>query len=59
MSSSSDSGEFQRKETRFRDWIRDSPGAEFQPAAGRYHLYISRACPWAHGTVLVRTLLGL
>lgn len=59
MSSTSSDGEFQRKETAFRDWIRDVPDAEFQPEADRYHLYISRACPWAHGTVLVRKLLGL
>lgn len=59
MSTASDEGKFQRKETQFRDWIRDTPNAEFQPEADRYHLYISRACPWAHGTVLVRTLLGL
>lgn len=59
MSSFSAADEFQRSETEFRDEIRDAPDADFPPAADRYHLYISRACPWAHGTVLVRALLGL
>jgi len=54
-----DGGEYERSETTFRDWIRDEPGAEFPPEAGRYHLYVSRACPWAHGAVLVRRLTGL
>jgi putative glutathione S-transferase len=52
-------GEFDRAETSFRDWVREDPDAEFQPAAGRYHLYVSYACPWAHRTLLVRALLGL
>jgi putative glutathione S-transferase len=52
-------GEFKRATTSFRDWIKDEEGAEFKPESDRYHLYISRACPWAHGAVLVRKLLGL
>ena len=48
-------GEFDREETTFRDRL----GEEFPAEAGRYHLYISRACPWAHGAVLVRSLMGL
>jgi putative glutathione S-transferase len=52
-------GSFERKETGFRDWVRDDPEAGFQPASGRYHLYVSYACPWAHGTLLVRKLKGL
>jgi putative glutathione S-transferase len=35
------------------------PDARFQPEAGRYHLYVSLACPWAHRTLLVRALKGL
>ncbi len=31
----------------------------FAPAAGRYHLYVSLACPWAHRTLIVRKLKGL
>jgi len=58
-SSAADEGEFDRKETGFRGWIRDEPDARFQPAAGRYHLYVSWACPWAHGASLVRKLTGL
>jgi putative glutathione S-transferase len=54
-----DDGEFDRKEAGFRDWIRDEPDARFQPEAGRYHLYVSYACPWAHGALLVRELTGL
>jgi len=41
----------------FRDRI--SPDSQYPPESGRYHLYIARACPWAHGAVLVRKLLGL
>ncbi len=59
----SDDGEFERQETVFRDWIGESApddsGARFQPEAGRYHLYVSYACPWAHRTLLVRALKGL
>ncbi len=52
-------GEFERDETVFRDWISSEEGARFQPEAGRYHLYVSYACPWAHRTLLVRSLKGL
>jgi len=54
-----DDGSFDRIETTFRDRVRDDPDARFQPEAGRYHLYVARACPWAHGAVLTRKLLGL
>ena len=54
-----DGGEFDRPETDFRDRIEADPDAEFPAEAGRYHLYISRACPWAHGAALVRKLYGL
>jgi putative glutathione S-transferase len=52
-------GSFERKDTGFREWVRDEADARFQPEAGRYHLYVSYACPWAHGTLLVRALKGL
>jgi len=52
-------GEFERQTTTFRDEVRDDPDARFQPEAGRYHLYVSSACPWAHRTLLVRSLKGL
>ena len=54
-----DGGEFQRSTTTFRDRIEDEPDARFQPEAGRYHLYVSYACPWAHRTLLARSLKGL
>jgi putative glutathione S-transferase len=52
-------GSFDRQESSFRAWVRDDPDARFQPEAGRYHLYVSLACPWAHRTLLARTLNGL
>lgn len=52
-----ESGEFQRSPTSFHEWI--EPDGPHPPEAGRYHLYISRACPWAHRTMVVRALKGL
>ncbi|SDX59595.1 glutathione S-transferase family protein [Halobellus clavatus] len=52
-------GEFDRQETTFRDWIQDDPDAEYPAESGRYHVYISRACPWAHRVAMTRRLLGL
>ncbi|WP_251341248.1 glutathione S-transferase family protein [Haloplanus halophilus] len=52
-----DDGEFERQETTFRDRI--GPDGSFPIEAGRYHLYISRACPWAHRTAMTRSLKGL
>ena len=57
--STNEDGEFDRQETSFREFIEDDPDARFQPEAGRYHLYVSYACPWAHGTLLTRSLKGL
>ena len=57
--STDESGAFDRAETSFRDWIQDDPGARFRPAADRYHLYVARNCPWAHGAALTRRLAGL
>src|SRR4051794_20322470 len=45
-------GRFERQGSRFRDQVRE-------PEAGRYHLYVSWACPWAHRTVIGRRLKGL
>ena len=50
-------GAFQRQESKFRDWI--APGGRFPAEAGRYRLYVSLACPWAHRTLIFRTLKGL
>jgi len=58
-------GEFIRSESSFRNWVtvdgRPGPSGEggFQAAPGRYHLYVSYACPWAHRTLIFRTLKGL
>lgn len=49
-------GEFDRQETTLRDSI---DGDRYEVESGRYHLYISRACPWAHGTAMARNLLEL
>lgn len=53
------SGEFKRQVSSFRSWIENKPDAEFPPEKGRYHLYVSYACPWAHRTMIVRKLKGL
>ena len=52
-----ETGAFERDESHFREFV--GQDGSFESAADRYHLYISRACPWAHRTVIVRTLLGL
>jgi putative glutathione S-transferase len=52
-------GSFERQEDAFRDWV-TADGSSGSPAqAGRYHLYISLACPWACRTAIVRALKGL
>lgn len=55
----SDDASFKRQRSSFRKHIEDSPDAEHPAQAGRYHLYVSHACPWAHRTLLVRALMGL
>jgi putative glutathione S-transferase len=63
--STSDDGAFQRAESVFRDWVTPdgAPGPAgaggFPAASGRYHLYVSLACPWAHRTLIFRRLKGL
>ncbi|MFZ9886224.1 MAG: glutathione S-transferase family protein [Myxococcota bacterium] len=52
-------GRFVRSQTRFRGKIEDCDDAEFPSEAGRYHLYVSHACPWAHRTLLMRRLKRL
>jgi putative glutathione S-transferase len=53
------SGEFQRQEDAFRDWITIDGSTPYPAVAGRYHLYVSLACPWASRTIIARKLLGL
>ena len=52
-------GRFERKESTFRNWIRADGSTDFEPESGRYHLYVSLACPWAHRTLIYRRLKGL
>ena len=52
-------GRFVRADTQFRDWITADGGSGFKAEKGRYHLYISLACPWAHRTLIYRHLKGL
>jgi len=58
-------GRFERSAAQFRNWVTadgsagpDGQGG-FAAEAGRYHLYVSLACPWAHRTLLIRKLKGL
>ena len=61
----STNGHFKRTNAKFRNWITadgtagPTGDAGFKAEAGRYHLYISHACPWAHRTMIFRTLKGL
>lgn len=52
-------GKFVREDAGFRDWIRADGSTRFAPEAGRYHLYVSWACPWAHRALIVRALKRL
>jgi glutathionyl-hydroquinone reductase len=52
-------GQFVRQATSFRDWISADGSSGFSAQAGRYHLYIAWACPWAHRTAIMRRLKGL
>lgn len=52
-------GEFLRNESVFRDRVTADGSSGFRAEAGRYHLYVSLACPWAHRTLIVRALKGL
>ncbi|MFL6583670.1 MAG: glutathione S-transferase family protein [Chthoniobacterales bacterium] len=55
----SETGEFQRQEDEFRDWVSQDGSTEYPAVVGRYHLYISLACPWASRTFIVRKVKGL
>lgn len=52
-------GAFVRQQSRFRDWVTSDGSSGFPAAPGRYHLYVSLACPWASRTVIYRQLKGL
>ena len=55
----SEGGEFLRQEDQFRSWVEKGGLSKFPVASGRYHLYVSLACPWAHRTIIVRKLKKL
>src|SRR6266498_1938983 len=55
----SESGEFQRQDDAFREWISNDGSTPYPTVANRYHLYVSLACPWASRTVILRKLKGL
>ncbi len=58
-------GRFVRKDAAFRNWVTPDGSAGptgdggFKAEAGRYHLYVALACPWAHRTLILRALKGL
>ena len=52
-------GAFVRQHDAFCGWIGAGGSGEFPVQGGRYHLYVSYACPWAHRTIIVRALKGL
>ncbi|NVB42491.1 glutathione S-transferase family protein [Pseudenhygromyxa sp. WMMC2535] len=52
-------GRFVRPQTHFRGRVSRDGSTPFAPSDGRYHLYVSWACPWAHRTLIMRALQGL
>ena len=55
----STAGEFKRQEDAFRSWVTADGRSGYPASPGRYHLYVSWACPWAHRTIIVRKLKKL
>ena len=61
----SNGGEFKRDAAKFRDWVTADGSAGptgeggHKAESGRYHLYVSHACPWAHRTMIFRAIKGL
>ncbi|MEA5569108.1 glutathione S-transferase family protein [Anabaena sp. UHCC 0399] len=53
------SGEYIRPSSEFRNFIQSGENSPYQPATGRYTLFIGMGCPWAHRTLVVRALKGL
>jgi putative glutathione S-transferase len=52
-------GSFRRQQSSFRNQVSADGCSGFPLEAGRYHLYVARACPWAHRTIIARRLMGL
>ena len=55
----SEAGEFKRQADAFRQYVTANGSSGYPAEAGRYHLYVSWACPWAHRTIIVRKLKQL
>ncbi|MEZ8106928.1 glutathione S-transferase family protein [Vibrio clamense] len=55
----SNGGRFVREYAGFRGWIKNTSSTQFPAESGRYHLYVSYACPWAHRTLIYLKLKGL
>ena len=56
---SKNGGKFERQASKFRDKVSNEDNATFPAESGRYHLYVSLACPWAHRALIFRKLKGL
>ena len=54
-----DQGAFTRQADAFNEWVTEDGQSGYPAAKGRYHLYVSWACPWAHRTIIVRKLKKL
>jgi putative glutathione S-transferase len=52
-------GSFRRQESAFRTFVSSDGSTGFPVEAGRYHLYVARACPWAHRTLIGGELMGM
>lgn len=52
-------GAFVRMDSAFRERVTADGSSGFRAEPGRYHLYVSLACPWAHRTLILRALKGL
>jgi putative glutathione S-transferase len=52
-------GEFVRQNSAFRGWLTADGSSGYRAEPGRYHLYVSYACPWAHRAIILRKLKGL
>jgi putative glutathione S-transferase len=58
-SEQAEDGSFRRRESRFREHVSADGSSGYRAEPGRYHLYVSLACPWAHRTIIYRHLKGL
>ena len=52
-------GSWRRRRSSFRNWVTADGSSGFALEPDRYHLYVARACPWAHRTLIARVLMGL